>query len=422
MGGDERIGRAGGGVPPRLVVILGALTAIGPLSIDMYLPALPQLARDLSAGPVPAQLTLTSCVAGLALGQIVAGPLSDAWGRRRPLLIGLAAYAAASTLCAVAPTVETLIALRLVQGAAGAAGIVIGRAIVRDLYDGVAVARVFALLMLVTGLAPILAPVLGGQLLRVGPWPAVFVVLGCVGAALGLAVLFGLRETLPGERRGTGGPRGSLATFRTLLADWSFLGYALASGTSFAAMFTYISGSPFVLQDIYGLSPQGYSLVFGGNALGLVAAAQIGGRLAGRVRLTRLLAAGLGMLVAGGAGLLVAVFTGAGLAGVLPALFLIVAAQGLVGPNAMALALSGRPARVAGSASALIGLAMFSIGGTAAPLAGVAGPRSAVPMALVIAVLAATATAIALGTRGGGRGGGRATRRAGGVSARDRAG
>jgi DHA1 family bicyclomycin/chloramphenicol resistance-like MFS transporter len=360
---------------------------------------------------VPAQLTLTSCVIGLALGQMVAGPLSDGWGRRRPLLIGLAAYAAASLLCAVAPTAEALIALRWVQGAAGAAGIVIGRAIVRDLYDGAAVARVFALLMLVTGLAPILAPVFGGQLLRVGPWSLVFVILGCAGGALFLASLLGLPETLPREGRGTGGARGSLTTFRALVADWSFLGYALASGTAFAAMFTYISGSSFVLQDIYGLSPQEFSLVFGGNALGLVAAGQIGGRLAGSVRLSRLLAVGLGMLVTGGVGLVVMVLAGAGLAGVLPALFLVVAAQGLIGPNAMALALSGRPARVAGSASALIGLAMFSIGGSMAPLAGVAGPHTAVPMALVIAALAVTACGVALSTRP--RGTGRTGRRPG---------
>ena len=405
MGGDEPVGPPPAGaqsvtaqaarVPLRLVVILGALTAIGPLSIDMYLPALPQLARDLSAGAVPAQLTLTACVAGLALGQVVAGPLSDALGRRRPLLIGLAAYAAASLLCAVAPTIQTLIALRLVQGAAGAAGIVIGRAIVRDLYEGAAVARVFALLILVTGLAPILAPVLGGQLLRIGPWPGVFFVLGAVGTALFLAALAGLRETLPAEQRGTGGARGSLATYRTLLADWSFLGYALSSGMAFAAMFTYISGSPFVLQDLYGLSPQAFSFVFGSNAVGLVVAAQVGGRLAGHVPLGRLLAAGLATLLTGGALLLAAVFTGAGLAGVLPALFLVVVAQGLIGPNAMALALSGRPARVAGSASALMGLAMFSIGGLAAPLAGVAGPHTAVPMALVIVSLALGAAAVA---------------------------
>jgi DHA1 family bicyclomycin/chloramphenicol resistance-like MFS transporter len=422
MGGDEEAGRPAK-VPLRLLVILGALTAIGPLSVDMYLPALPQLARDLSAGPVPAQLTLTACVAGLAVGQVVAGPLSDALGRRRPLLVGLAAYAAASLLCAVAPSAPALIGLRLVQGASGAAGIVIGRAIVRDLYDGTAVARVFALLMLVTGLAPILAPVFGGQLLRIAPWPGVFVVLGVIGAVMFLAALVGLRETLPPGARGAGGARASLTTYRALLSDWSFVGYALCGGMAFAGMFTYISGSPFVLQDFYGLSPQAYSLVFGSNALGLVAAAQVGGRLSGRVPLGRLLATGLGMVVAGGVGLLVVVFAGAGLAGVLPALFLVVAAQGLINPNAMALALSGRPARVAGSASALIGLAMFAIGGSVAPLAGIAGPHTAVPMAVVIASLATGAAALAvisLRTRPPGRRraypGGRARRRRGRMS------
>jgi DHA1 family bicyclomycin/chloramphenicol resistance-like MFS transporter len=394
MGWFERVERRAV-VPPRLLVILGALTAIGPLSIDMYLPALPQLAADLSAGPVRAQLTLTACVVGLALGQIVAGPLSDEWGRRRPLLIGLAAYASASLLCVVAPTVETLVGLRLVQGAAGAAGIVIGRAVVRDLYDGAAVAKVFSMLILVMGLAPILAPVFGGQLLRVTRWQGVFFALGAVGILLCLAALFGLPETLPGDRRGNGGLRGTLVTFRGLVTDPSFMGYAVASGMGFAAMFTYISGSPFVLQDIYGLSPQAFSVVFGTNAFGIVVASQIGGRLAGRVPLPRLLAAGLAVLVTGGVGLLVAVLAGVGLPGVLPALFLVVSAQGLIGPNAQALAMSGRPPRVAGSVSALLGVTMFAIGGAAAPLAGVAGPHTAVPMALVIAALAVGAAAVA---------------------------
>jgi DHA1 family bicyclomycin/chloramphenicol resistance-like MFS transporter len=383
----------------RLILILGALTAIAPLSVDMYLPALPQLSRDLSAGPVRAQLTLTACVAGLALGQIVAGPLSDAYGRRRPLLIGMAAYCVASLLCVVAPTVEALIALRLIQGAAGAAGIVIGRAVVRDLYDAAAAARFFALLMLVSGLAPMLAPVFGGQLLRFTRWTGVFVVLSAIGAALCLAALLGLRETLPPANRESGGVRRTLATFRALLADRSFIGYAVPMGLGFAAMFTYISGSPFVLQEIYGLSPQGFSVVFGCNALGLITAGQVGGVLAGRVRLRRLLAAGLTMVATGGVALVVAVLTGAGLGGVLPALFLVVSAQGLIGPVATALALSGRPPRIAGSASALLGLTMFAIGGAAAPLAGVAGPHTAVPMALTIAALALSAAAVAAITR-----------------------
>ncbi|TDD79842.1 Bcr/CflA family efflux MFS transporter [Actinomadura darangshiensis] len=387
--------------PPRpadrrlvLILVLGALTAMAPLSIDMYLPALPRMTSDLSTGAVQAQLTLTACVIGLAAGQAVAGPLSDALGRRPPLLIGLAAYAVASLLCAAAPTVETLIALRLVQGAAGAAGIVIARAIVQDLYDGVAAAKFFSVLMLVNGLAPILAPVLGGQLLRVMPWPGVFAVLAGIGVALLLASLLGLKETLPPERRETGGLRATARTFRGLLGDRTFVGYALALGLAFAAMFTYISGSPFVLQDIYGLSPQEFSLAFGVNSLGIVVAGQLSGLLAGRVPLRALLAAGLAVVAAGGTGLLAAVLAGAGLYGVLPALFLVAAGQGLVLPNATALALSGRPPRVAGSASALLGVAQFALGGAAAPLAGIAGPGTAVPMAVSIAVLSLLAAAV----------------------------
>lgn len=379
----------------RLIFILGALSAIAPLSIDMYLPALPQVSKDLSTGAVQAQLTLTACVVGLAVGQAVAGPLSDRWGRRRPLLIGLVAYAVASLLCVFAPTVETFIGLRLVQGAAGAAGIVIARAVVRDLYDGVEAAKFFSMLMLVNGLAPILAPVLGGQLLRFTPWPGVFAALSGIGVLLFLASLLGLRETLPVERRETGGMRATLSTFRGLLVDRAFVAYALAGGLAFAAMFTYISGSPFVLQDIYGLSPQAFSVVFGVNALGIVLAGQASGWLAGRVPLHRLLAAGLTIVAVGGVGLLVTVITDAGLVGVLPALFLVVSGQGLVLPNSTALALSGRPPNVAGSASALLGLGQFAIGGATAPLAGIAGSGTALPMALTIAVTALGAATVA---------------------------
>lgn len=391
-------GTAGGAPDRRLwsIIILGSLTAIGPLSIDLYLPALPALAADLSTGAVQTQLTLTACVAGLAVGQAVAGPLSDTLGRRRPLLAGLAAYAAASVLCAVSPTVETLIAMRVVQGAAGAAGIVVARAIVRDLYQGVAAARFFSMLMLVTGLAPILAPVLGGQLLRLVPWPGLFAVLSGVGVALFLGALLGLGETLPPERRAEGGPRATAATFRDLATDRAFAGYALTIGLAFGAMFTYISGSPFVLQDIYGMSPQTYGVAFGVNALGIVTAAQVGGRLAGRAPLRRLLAAGLGIVTAGGAGLLLAVLTGAGLYGVLPALFLVTSGQGLILPNATALALSSsRASRAAGSGSALLGVAQFTLGGAAAPLAGIAGRGTAVPMAASIAALAVLASIVA---------------------------
>jgi DHA1 family bicyclomycin/chloramphenicol resistance-like MFS transporter len=257
----------------RLVVLLGALSAFGPLSMDMYLPGLPSMARDLSAPAWAAQLTITTSMLGLAGGQLVAGPISDALGRRRPLLTGVAAYAAASLLCALAPNIWILLFLRLVQGAAGAAGIVIARAIVRDLHEGIAAARVFALLMLVSGLAPILAPVVGGQLLHVTDWRGIFVALAGIGAVLVLAAWWALGETLAPRARHGGGLAATLSVFGGLVRDRAFLGYTLAMGLSFGAMAAYIAGSPFVLQNIYGVSPQLFSLLFALNAVGATACA-----------------------------------------------------------------------------------------------------------------------------------------------------
>jgi DHA1 family bicyclomycin/chloramphenicol resistance-like MFS transporter len=376
------------------VFILGALTAFGPLSIDMYLPALPSLSQDFGTGASQVQLTLSACLLGLALGQTIAGPLSDTLGRRRPLLAGLTAYALASLLCVVAPSVWALVALRLVQGAAGAAGIVIARAVVRDLHSGVAAARFFSLLMLVNGLAPILAPLFGGLLLRFTSWRGVFIVLAIIGTLLLLAAATGLRETLPPERRQSGSICTTITTFGRLLSDGSFVGYALSCGLAFAAMFAYISGSPFVLQDIYGLSPQLFSVMFAINALGLVVAGQVNGRLVGRVPPIRLLTAGLVATATGGTALLsVVAIGGIGLIGILPSLFVVVSSLGFVLPNATALALSNYP-RTAGSASALVGVLQFAIGAAAAPLVGAFGARTALPMSVVIATLGVSALAV----------------------------
>lgn len=390
----------GRGLRLQRLVILGALSAFGPLSIDMYLPALPRLARDFGESASETQLTLSACLLGLALGQVIAGPISDSLGRRRPLLAGVAAYALASLLCVIAPSVAALVALRFVQGLAGAAGIVIARAVVRDLHAGVAAARYFSLLMLVNGLAPILAPIIGGQILRWTDWRGVFVTLAVIGAALALAVAAGLRETLPPDRRHRGGIPGTLTTFRRLLSERAFVGYALASGLAFAAMFAYISGSPFVLQEIYGVSPQLFSLMFGMNAFGIMLAGQTNARLVGRVAPRRLLVAGLGAQAVGGAALLVVVGTGIGLWGILPALFVVVASIGLVSPNATSLAMEDHP-RTAGSASALLGVLQYAVGAAAAPLVGLGG-RTALPMALVIAACtfgASVACALLTSTR-----------------------
>ncbi|WP_225827887.1 multidrug effflux MFS transporter [Streptomyces naphthomycinicus] len=366
--------------------VLGGLTATPPLAMDMYLPSLPEVTRSLHAPAATVQLTLTACLLGMALGQLVVGPMSDRWGRRRPLLTGLAVYLVATLLCAVAPNVETLVAFRLAQGLAGAAGIVIARAVVRDLYDGVAMARFFSTLMLISGVAPIAAPLIGGQILRVTDWRGVFVVLTVVGAALAALVWLRLPETLPPADRHRGGIREALRSMRGLLADLPFTGYTLAGGFAFAALFAYISASPFVVQEIYGASPQTFSLLFGLNSVGLVIAGQVNGKvLVGRVSLDKVLGTGLAVIVLAATALLL-MASGAlgevGLAPVAAALFVLMSAMGITLPNAQSLALL-RTRHAAGSASALLGASSFLVGAVASPLVGVAGEHTAVPMAVV---------------------------------------
>ncbi len=376
------------------LLILGALSAFGPLSIDMYLPALPGLARDLGDAPSAVQVTLTTCLAGLAAGQILAGPVSDARGRRPVALAGLLTFTLASALCAVAPSIPALAALRLLQGLGGAAAIVVARAVVRDRYSGVAAARYFAVLTLVNGLAPVLAPIVGGQLLRVTSWRGVFGVLSGLGVVLLGATAAWLRETLPPERRRTGGLRDTLATFARLSRDRRFTGYALALALGFAAMFAYISGSPFVLQDIYGATPQQFSAVFAVNSLGIMAAGRVSAGLVGRHPPQRLLLAGLALNVAGGLALLAVVAAGVGgIAAVLVPLFAVASSIGLILPNATALALELHP-EAAGSASGAIGVAQFAVAAAVAPLVGAGGSATALPMALVIAGCGVAALAV----------------------------
>jgi DHA1 family bicyclomycin/chloramphenicol resistance-like MFS transporter len=360
----------------------------------MYLPSLPTISHDLGASTSQAQLTLTACILGLSLGQVIVGPISDALGRRRPLLISIAAYVLASLLCIAAPSITVLTVLRFVQGGAGAAGIVIASAIARDLYDGIALARCISLLMTVNFLAPIIAPVLGGQLLAFTSWRGVFVTLALIGVAALLAAAFGLGETLPVGRRQRGGFSASFAAFRTLLTDRRFVGYALTSGLAFAAGITYISVSPFVLQNIYGLSPQLFGLLFGVNALGLAGMAQLSARLIGRVSPYRLLAWGVATITLAGMTLLVVALSGIGLVGVLPSLFVLVASLGFIAPTATAQALAKIDTEMAGSGSALLGVLQFLVGSVAAPLVGLAGSTSAVPMATAIAAFALMALVV----------------------------
>jgi len=383
----------------RRLLILGGLSAFGPLSIDMYLPGLPHMTDDLGASASTGQLTLTACVLGLAFGQVLAGPFSDRLGRRRPLLIGLVAYAAASVACALAPTIWTLIPLRLVQGLAGAAGIVIARAIVRDLYSGDAAAKMFSLLMLVMGTAPIFAPIIGGQALRVMSWRGIFWLLAGIGVLLFAASALWLNETLAADQRHSGGLRSVLGTFGRLLHDRSFIPYALSFGLAFGAMFTYIAGSPFVLEKIYGVSPQVFSLVFAINSASLVAATQVVHRLVERVGSPALLRFGLLTTAAAGAALLPVVLANGALALVLTCLIVLVTGIGFQVPTSTALALADQ-GWAAGSASALLGLGQFLIAALVAPLAGIAGQHTAVPMAIVIATLSVAGLAVEMAFHG----------------------
>lgn len=368
-----------------IATILGSLSAFGPLSLDMYLPALPLLADDLHTSTSLAQLSLTACLIGLSVGQLFAGPISDVRGRRMPLLIGLILYALSSFLCAVAPSIYTFVFLRFVQGLAGSAGIVIARATVRDLYSGTELTKFFALLMLINGIAPIAAPIVGGQLLEFTTWHGVFVALGLIGAIMLLVVVLGLPETLPVHRRSKAGIGNTLKTFGGLLKDRVFMGYALSQGLVTAAMFAYIAGSPFVFQKIFGVSPQGFSMIFAMNGLGIIIASQITGRLAGKVKETKLFVTGISLAVVGGVALLAMILLQAGLVAVLVPLFFVVSSVGIVGATGFSLAMQNQ-SKAAGSASALQGLLSFISGGIVAPLVGIGGEGTAVPMGIVIAL------------------------------------
>ncbi|MYL21577.1 Bcr/CflA family efflux MFS transporter [Halobacillus litoralis] len=364
------------------IFILGSLSAFGPLTIDMYLPALPTIADELGTTTSMTQLSLTACLIGLAVGQLVMGPLSDVRGRKKPLIIALGVYMLASFLCLFTGSIWSFVALRLLQGLSGAAGLVISRATARDLFSGPELTKFFALLMLVNGLAPILAPVAGGQLLQVMPWRGIFGVLTGLGLIMLLAAALFLEETLPEQNRKTGGLKETIETFGSLIKDRTFMGYVLSKGFIMSGMFAYISGSTFVLQEVYELSAQQFSLVFAVNGLGLVAATQLTGWLSQRISGTALFRYGLLQAFVGGILLVGAALMEAPVILICLTLFLAVTSVGIVNTTVFALAMENQAAQ-AGSASALLGLLPFLLGAIASPLVGLGD--GALPMALVIA-------------------------------------
>ena len=376
-----------------LTFLLGGFTAFGPLSMDLYLPAFPQLADDLGTTQAAVQLTLTADVIGLVVGQLLLGPMSDAWGRRRLLIGSTLVCAVASLLCALAPTVGMLVIWRFLQGASGGGGIVLARAIAADVASGVAAARLFSLFMTISSVAPIVAPVLGGlMLVWTGTWQPMFYLLAVISGALALISWFVIPETLSAERRHRGGLRQTVAAFSGLARDRVFAGYALTVTFAYASLFGYISASSFVLQELYGLSATQFSLVFAANAAGMILLGLLNARLVRTVEVRKLLTIGLVGSSAAAVLLLIAVLATAGTASaggtamgvllVLLPLFVVVATRGFVSANATVLGVQRAPA--AGAASAVLGACMFGGGILVSPLLAIGG-GGAVSMAVVVA-------------------------------------
>jgi DHA1 family bicyclomycin/chloramphenicol resistance-like MFS transporter len=375
-----------------LPTLLLLLTVFGPISMDLYLPALPSLTRELGAATSVAQLTVTACLVGLALGQLLAGPLSDRFGRSIPLYAGLIGYVVASVLCAVSPSVESLIAARLVQGVAGGAGIVIAQAAGRDIYSGGALIRFYGRLTVIGGLAAIIGPVLGGQLARLTDWRGLFLFLSAVGILILSATALIYRETLPAFHRTSGGFAQTGRDVRLLLADRAFVGAVLVQGLVFAAIFAYLSGATYVLQGIYGLSPQQYALAFGLNSAGFMVFGYVAGRTSERWSVTGTLVAGLAVCAAGALGLLVTGLFSLPLPAVIASLLVMVSGAAVTTPPATTLALADYP-QIAGTASSLLGMARYAIGAVAAPLVGIAGAATMVPLGIVTTASVALAVA-----------------------------
>jgi len=380
-----------------LVVLLGALTAFAPMAIDMYLPSLPAIGADLGVDAASTQITVSAFLAGMAIGQFLYGPASDRLGRKGPILAGAALFVVASCACAMAPSAEFLIAARFVQALGGCAGGVVARAVVRDRFDHTETARMLSLLTLVMGLAPILAPLLGGVLLELGGWRANFWALALFGIAVGLATLFRLEESRSEATALQARSESPLAALGALLKDPRLVGYALAGGLNGATLFTWISASPGLIIGVWGIPASVFGWVFGLNAAGVIGAGQINRQLLLRYTPEQVLRGASAVGVVAAAFLLAAAFTGwGGMWSVLPLIFLVLSSYGFMAGNTMAGALNVDPRR-AGSISALMGSASFAAGAAASSLTAALGDGGALSVAVTL-FLAMSGSALALRT------------------------
>ncbi|GFG53610.1 Bcr/CflA family drug resistance efflux transporter [Mycolicibacterium agri] len=365
----------------------------------MYLPAFPQMAEEFGTSASAIQLTLTAFMVGLALGQLFIGPLSDRLGRRRLMLIGTAVCVAAGAACALAPSIQLLTAFRFLQGFSGAAGVVLSRAVISDRARGAAAARYFSVMMIINGAAPVVAPLIGGTLIDYIGWRGVFWILTGLAVAMFVGVSVVLGETHPPERRTTGGLIAMLRDAGSVFTHRRYVGYALTFAFGFAVMFSYIAASPFVLQNVLGLSPLAFSFAFASNAVGLVGMNAINARIVGRFGQRRLLHLGVSLLVLFSALLVVDAVLGPVLWATLPLLWCAVTSLGLMVANATALALD-EVRHVAGSGSAVLGALQAGLAAAMAPLVGVAGDHSAIPMAIaMLSAASIAATALLVLTR-----------------------
>ncbi|MBC3536726.1 multidrug effflux MFS transporter [Megasphaera hominis] len=365
-----------------MTVFMGMLAAIAPLSTDMYLPGLPAMMADFAVSPSMIQLTLTASMAGMAASQIISGPVSDKKGRRRPLFLGMAIFSLSSLACILSHTIYWLLLFRFIQGFSGGAGIVIARAIARDLCRGTALTKLFSMLMLVNGLAPILAPVIGGQILRFSSWRGIFWLLVSIGIVLAVCAWL-MPETLPQKRRLVSNAAGGLKQFASLFGDRYFMGHCIMQCFAFAAFFAYISGSSFVFQNVYHVSPQAFSLIFGLNGIGLMISGAVTGRLTGRIADWRMLRVVLWVALIGSGLLLLGFLAGLPVYAIITILFFTVATLASMSTTSFSLAMQAQ-GKQAGSASALIGFFSMISGAVMAPVVGIAGSYTAIPMGLVM--------------------------------------
>lgn len=369
--------------PILFALMLSAFSALGPFTVDMYLSSLPQMMNDFNTTASLIQASLTASLLGLGLGQLVAGPLSDVHGRRRPLLISMLLYFLISIACAFAPTIGIFISLRFIQGFVASAGLVISRAIVRDQYSGVEMVKFMALLTMISNIAPLISPTAGSTVTTFTSWIGVFIVLGLVGLFLTGITIWGIKESLPAALRIPSNFKEVLRNYGSLLRDRSFMGYALVNGILFSGVFAYVAGTPFIYQNMYGISPQLFSVLFALNGLGIILGSQLVKRLADRIDERQIFRLGLLLAFITTAVVLIVVLTHGPFLALFFAIFLFAASIGIIGPVSFTLAMESQ-GHIAGSAAAILGSLQFALGAVTSPLVGLAGENSAVPFGITI--------------------------------------